>query len=92
MPLLALAPTGSSFVSCASFTVPAKRPNPALPGDNGCDPLTYTVSARFLAETHQADPAVGTEPATCSVNDEATANTRVSGWAHGRAAGACVRA
>ncbi|KAG2452915.1 hypothetical protein HYH02_002258 [Chlamydomonas schloesseri] len=69
--------TGSSFVSCASFTVLAKRPNPALPGDNGCDPVTYTVSARFLAATYQADPAVGSQPATCSVSDQATANTRL---------------
>ncbi len=47
---------GSSFVSCTSFSVRAKYLNPALPGDNGCDPITYNVSVTFLTETYQVGP------------------------------------
>ncbi|PNH09116.1 hypothetical protein TSOC_004286 [Tetrabaena socialis] len=50
--------TGSRFVSCASFSVQAKSLDPGLPGDNGCDPLTYVATATFLTETYQGFPAL----------------------------------
>eukprot|EP00198_Chlamydomonas_reinhardtii_P014353 XP_001703690.1 predicted protein [Chlamydomonas reinhardtii] len=61
--------TGSRFVSCASFSVQAKSLNASRPGDNGCDPLTYTASA---------DPGPDADtPGTCTVNDPTTANSRL---------------
>ncbi|GIL92097.1 hypothetical protein Vretifemale_19581, partial [Volvox reticuliferus] len=70
--------SGSLFVSCTSFAVQAKQLDPLNPTDNGCDPITYTVSVTFLTETYQADPADGSDPAACSINEPETTGTMLS--------------
>ncbi|KXZ47827.1 hypothetical protein GPECTOR_32g439 [Gonium pectorale] len=69
--------SGSQLVSCSSYTVQAKAIDPELPGDNGCDEVTYGISVSFMTEMYMANPAEDSTPATCTIFDETTTSTLV---------------
>ncbi|KAG2485343.1 hypothetical protein HYH03_015924 [Edaphochlamys debaryana] len=72
--------TGRPFITCRSLRVQAKALNPDLPGDNGCDAITYTGRVVFLTETYQTETYQNIDDADattaqCTVANNGTANS-----------------